>query len=156
MMEESRAHLEALLDMAAKSLADESQPMAGRVVRAQQGAKRMGELVASKLDRARARLTESLAEIDGKTRLYSPSESIAAEVRSTLRGMDQKTRSLVLARAVKAGDTKTITAALGDDVPAFLTGFDPEEHAMRREEVRANAFPHEVERRKRLTAARDD
>lgn len=87
--------------------------------------------IAAQLDVANARMQKSIA--DGERQLSQPLESGAiggytAEIRAHMKGLKQTERVAFMNDAIRAGDSKTLSAVLG--APHFLSGLSSVERDM--------------------------
>lgn len=144
----------------AKALSeDRSVTQEAAMLRLRAAALKLGEAAGAALDAARARIDTELAGIASATNAPAPAKDttggflIEGEVRAALRSMSSKDRGEAISKALADGDDLIIGAVIRG--PAMLSGHSAAEFALHRATWRRQAFPAEVEREARLTAARD-
>jgi hypothetical protein len=146
------------LDAYEKILADESVPMAGRLVRAKKAAAPLIESVGRKLDAAIDTVQAELSKLDkDMLPIIPPGEShltTDGELRTLLRTASYEKRSELFAQASRAGDDSPVRAMLAGH--PSLSGLSSDEMRARKKQYQRSRHPQTWARKERLEAALHD
>ncbi|MBX4992861.1 hypothetical protein ABID08_002028 [Rhizobium binae] len=117
---------------------------------------KLAEATAKKLDEAKARVQQEVAEITARTSTPPAprdqlSAGLEAEIRARLASMPEKARDEAIGKAFAEMDGSIIAAVLRG--PALLVGLSQSRQDMVRHRYRTTFHPAEEARLKRLTAA---
>ncbi|WP_414815245.1 hypothetical protein [Rhizobium sp. IY2] len=117
---------------------------------------KLAETTAKKLDEAKARVQQEVAEIRARTSTPPAprdqlSAGLEAEIRARLASMPEKARDEVVGKAFVEMDVSIISAVLRG--PAMLAGMSQIRQDMVRHRYRTTFHPEDEARLKRLTAA---
>jgi hypothetical protein len=106
--------------------------------------KKLGNITQT-FDSVRTNLDKTIAHLE--TSLLQPvtekaAQSVSAEIRAHLKGLDTGERMTVIRQAIQGGDDRVATAALG--APALLVGLDPKMQEVLLREYHAHRSPGTV------------
>lgn len=147
------------LDAFTKIMADETLPLAGRLVRAKRAAGGLIEQAGKKLDAATEKVRAEIDKLNRETNAPPIAASphalaLDTEMRQVLRTSTPEQRGVLFKKAIDGADDSLWRAAL--NAPAALAGLDDAELQARREQYRKHRHPQAAGRLARLNACSRD
>lgn len=128
-----------------------------REKQAAQAVDKLSEPILGRFDKVRQHTETVLAELRKAISTPTPpSSALAAEIRANLARMDDAKRRSVISGAIADDDRTILGALLADGVPALLSGQTTAEIKLLRQRWQTKNHPAELDRIRRLEAAKSD